>query len=110
MNISKYLKWTSLFLLILSFTKMNAQNKTPLNSQEQSLVKISALTATGNIDELKIQLNNGLDNGLSINEIKEALTQLYAYCGFPRSLNAISTFKTVLDDRKTKGITDKEGK
>lgn len=110
MSISKYLKWTVLFVLILSFTKMNAQNKITLNSQEQSLVKISALTATGNIEQLKIQLNNGLDNGLSINEIKETLTQLYAYCGFPRSLNAITTFKTVLDERKTKGINDREGK
>ncbi|WP_316803718.1 carboxymuconolactone decarboxylase family protein [Pedobacter nototheniae] len=89
---------------------MKAQDKTTLDSQEQGLVRISALTATGNIENLKIKLNEGLDNGLSINEIKEALTQLYAYCGFPRSLNAINTFKTVLDERKAKGISDKEGK
>lgn len=80
-----------------------------LHTQQQSLVTISALTATGNLEQLKIQLNKGLDAGLSINEIKEALVQLYAYCGFPRSLNAINTFKTVLDERKTKGISDAEG-
>jgi 4-carboxymuconolactone decarboxylase len=55
-------------------------------------------------------LNAGLDSGLTINEIKETLVQLYAYCGFPRSLNAINTFRTVLDERKTKGINDIEGK
>lgn len=92
---------------------MNAQetvDKQNLNPKEQSLVKISASTATGNLENLKLDLSKGLNEGLSINEIKEALTQLYAYCGFPRSLNAINTFKTVLDERKLKGIKDAEGK
>lgn len=89
---------------------MNAQNKNTLNNQEKSLVKISALTSSGNLENLKVELNEGLDAGLTVNEIKEALTQLYAYCGFPRSLNAINTFRTVLDERKAKGITDEEGK
>lgn len=110
---NKFLQWMILFVLTLSMTKMDAQqNKTnkELNAKEQSLVKISSLTATGNLENLKVQLNAGLDSGLTINEIKEALVQLYAYCGFPRSLNAINTFKTVLDERKAKGINDIEGK
>jgi alkylhydroperoxidase/carboxymuconolactone decarboxylase family protein YurZ/quinol monooxygenase YgiN len=92
---------------------MNAQQNTAtqnLNAKEQSLVKISSLTAVGNLENLKVQLNAGLDSGLTINEIKEVLVQLYAYCGFPRSLNAINIFKTVLDERKAKGINDIEGK
>lgn len=90
---------------------MNAQNNTDsLNAQEQGLVAISALTATGDLEKLKTELHVALDARLSINEIKEALTQLYAYCGFPRSLNALGTFQSVLNDRKSKGITDKEGK
>lgn len=35
---------------------------------------------------------------------------LYAYCGFPRSLQGINTFIALLNARKTKGITDKLGK
>lgn len=35
---------------------------------------------------------------------------MYAYCGFPRSLNGINTFMTVLEERKAKGIKDVEGK
>ncbi|WP_436487640.1 carboxymuconolactone decarboxylase family protein [Chitinophaga sp. ARDCPP14] len=93
---------------------MNAQQRNltgqELTVQQQSLVAVSALTATGDLKGLKEQLNAGLDAGLTINEIKEALVQLYAYCGFPRSLNGISTFMTVLEDRKTKGISDKQGK
>jgi alkylhydroperoxidase/carboxymuconolactone decarboxylase family protein YurZ/quinol monooxygenase YgiN len=81
-----------------------------LSNQQQSIVAIAALTATGNLDSLKIQLNRGLDAGLSVNEIKEILVQLYAYCGFPRSLNAINTFRVVMEERKTKAIIDSIGK
>ena len=93
---------------------MNAQQNTVINQQlshqQQSIVAISALTAIGNLDILKEQLTIGLDAGLTIDEIKEILVQLYAYCGFPRSLNGINTFKSVLEDRKAKGIVDTTGK
>ena len=101
-----------LIALTVNVNAMNAQNNggTALDAGQQSIVTISALTATGDLVNLKTQLNSGLDAGLSINEIKEVLTQMYAYCGFPRSLNAINTFKAVLDERKSQGIHDKQGK
>ena len=114
MNKNKFLNRVLLFVLLIGTLIMNAQNKpdtsSALNVQQQKIVIISALTATGNLESLKKELNSGLDAGLSINEIKELLVQLYAYCGFPRSLNGINTFRTVLDERKTKGITDSIGK
>lgn len=110
----KFLKWALFLVLTINITKMDAQEKkavnTSLSAQEQSLVIISALTATGNLAPLKAELNKGLDSGLSENEIKEALVQLYAYCGFPKSLNAINTFMTVAKERKENSITDKTGK
>jgi 4-carboxymuconolactone decarboxylase len=105
-----FLKWMFLFAIIFNVNSMNAQTNNTLSPQEQGLSAISALTATGDLENLKIQFNTGLDAGLTINEIKEALVQLYAYCGFPRSLNALNTFKAVLDERKAKGINDAEGK
>lgn len=111
---NKTLRWLILFVLTVSITKMYAQQNIitnpTLSPMQQSLVNISALTATGNLQQSKMQLNIGLDSGLTINEIKETLVQLYAYCGFPRSLNALNTFKVVLDERKAKGITDSIGK
>jgi alkylhydroperoxidase/carboxymuconolactone decarboxylase family protein YurZ len=35
---------------------------------------------------------------------------MYAYTGFPRSLNAINTFLEVLEEREKKGIKDEPGK
>lgn len=108
------IKWAICLLLIISFKTMNAQIETNRSAQltqsQQSLVAISSLTATGDMANLKIQLNVALDAGLTVNEIKEVLVQLYAYCGFPRSLNAINIFIEVAQERKSKGVNDKQGK
>lgn len=81
-----------------------------LSPRQQAIVNISSLTAIGDLVKLKPSLNAGLDAGLTVNEIKEVLMHLYAYCGFPRSLRGIQTFMAVLDERKAKGITDKMGR
>lgn len=97
---------------LLSF-HLNAQNETgtnlSLNAKQKSIIQIAALTARGELQNLKPALNNGLDSGLTINEINEVLVHLYAYCGFPRSIRGLQTFMEVLDERKAKGITDKAG-
>jgi 4-carboxymuconolactone decarboxylase len=81
-----------------------------LNSKQRAIIPIAAFTANGDFAKLKTALNEGLDAGLTVNEIKEVLVQLYAYAGFPRSLNSIGTFMTVLDERGKKGIKDEKGK
>src|SRR3954468_22219556 len=84
--------------------------KQGLNAREEKIVTVAAFTAKGDLPQLNNALNEGLDAGLTINEIKEILVQMYAYCGFPRSLNGISTFMSVLDARQKKGIKDEPGK
>jgi len=95
-----------------SFT-LHAQNnpneRVALNPKEQSIIAIAALTAKGDLSNLKPALNAGLDAGLTINQIKEAIVHLYAYCGFPRSIRGLQTFMEVLNERKAKGINDELG-
>lgn len=99
------------FFTITFFGNAEAQTvNSTLNTKQQSIVSIAAYTAKGDLDRLNIALNEGLDAGLTVNEIKEVLIQLYAYTGFPRSLNGINTLMTVLDARQAKGITDAIGK
>ena len=81
-----------------------------LSAKQQSIVPIAAFTANGDLEKLKTALNDGLDAGLTVNEIKEILVQMYAYAGFPRSLNGINTFMGVLEEREQKGIKDERGK
>src|SRR3954463_3395865 len=75
-----------------------------LNAKQRGIVPIAAFAAGGNLAELKVALNEGLDAGLTVNEIKEVLVQLYAYAGFPRSLNGLSTLMAVLEERGKNGI------
>jgi alkylhydroperoxidase/carboxymuconolactone decarboxylase family protein YurZ len=92
---------------------LNAQNEIStsdqLTAKQQSIIQIAALTAKGELQKLKPALNNGLDSGLTVNEIKEVLVHLYAYCGFPRSIRGLQSLMEVLDERKSKGINDKTG-
>ena len=88
----------------------NENSNLTLSQKEISIVTISAFAAQGNMPKLHTALNDGLNEGLTISEIKEMLVQLYAYAGFPRSLNALHNLIAVLEERKSKGINDAAGK
>ena len=81
-----------------------------LNARQKGIVPIAAFTASGDMEKLNTALNEGLDAGLTVNEIKEVLVQMYAYAGFPRSLNGIAAFMGVMEERGKKGIKDVSGK
>lgn len=102
---------TFFMLLSLSTTYgVTTMDNNQITIKQQSIIPIAAFTADGDLPKLKLSLTAGLDNGLTVNEIKEVLVQMYAYVGFPRSLNAITTFKQLLDERQQKGINDPLGK
>lgn len=110
----KYKIFVAAFVILFSsISLLNAQDNPNenklLSSQEQSIISISAVTAKGDLSKLKAELNAGLEAGLTVNQIKEAIVHLYAYAGFPRSLRGLQTFMTVLDERKAKGVNDVTG-
>jgi quercetin dioxygenase-like cupin family protein len=82
-------------------------NEMPLKMQKIAL--IAAFTASGDIDRLKPVLVEGLEAGLTVNQIKEVLIHTSAYAGFPRSLNGINAFIAVMDEREKQGINDVHG-
>lgn len=92
------------------FAQQPMNTNEPLDKKQQSIIPISAFTAKGDAAGLQKALSEGLDAGLTVNEIKEVLIQLYAYAGFPRSLNALNTFMAVLKERKAQGMNDPVGK
>ncbi|WP_407729243.1 carboxymuconolactone decarboxylase family protein [Pseudomonas helleri] len=83
---------------------------TTLSPPQQTIPLIAAFMATSDIPSLNTALNQGLDAGLSISEIREVLVQLYAYVGFPRSLNALNELMTVVQERKQRGLDDAPGR
>lgn len=71
---------------------------------------IAAFAAAGEIARLGSALNQGLDTGLTVSDATEVLVQVYAYAGFPRSLNALNELMRVLDTRRQRGIRDALGR
>lgn len=86
------------------------KRQTNLSERMLLICACAAFEATGDLIRLNSALHQALDGGVSINELKDALAGLYAYTGFPRSLNALNTLERVLAERTSKGITDNEGK
>lgn len=105
--------YVTIYICLMTAINMMAQPATPdggLTSRQQSIVKIASCTGRGDLENLKTALAAGLADGLTVNEIREVLVHAYAYCGFPRSLRALQTFITVLDERKVQGIKDTVGR
>jgi 4-carboxymuconolactone decarboxylase len=101
--------FASMFSIVAN-SEAQTVKKEGLNAKQAEIVTIAAFTAKGDMDKLKKALNEGLDAGLTVNEIKEVLVQMYAYTGFPRSLNGIGTFMSVMEERQKKGIKDELGR
>lgn len=81
-----------------------------LSARQQAIDLIAASMAKSDMPKLNANLNRGLDAGLTVSETKEILVQLYAYTGFPRSLNALGELMKVLEGRKQRGIQDEPGR
>lgn len=104
-------KLVSALLLIVSLVyggNVMADQNT-LNAQEIAIIPIAAFTASGDTEKLSQALTSGLKAGLTVNQIKEILLQMYAYCGFQRSLTGLATFMNLLNEREKQGIKDVAG-
>ncbi|MBO4541854.1 MAG: carboxymuconolactone decarboxylase family protein, partial [Bacteroidales bacterium] len=92
--------------------KQTEKDMTQLSFNPEQAAYMTAIAcneAKGDIPALELVINGGLDEGLTVSQIKEALSQLYAYTGFPRSLNALSALQKVLEQRKREGKQIIEG-
>ena len=80
-----------------------------LTDRQRAIPLIAAFMASSDMARLNGALNQGLDAGLTVSEAKEILVQLYAYAGFPKSLNALGELLTVVERRQQRGISDAPG-
>lgn len=87
----------------------NSSPAAVLSNAHKAIIPIAAFAAAGDMSRLHTALEHGLDAGVSINAIKEVLVQVYAYAGFPRSLNALGLFMKVTETRHERGIVDQIG-
>lgn len=103
------MRLTVLAASLTLFTGVIHAKSEAMSDQRVGIVTIAAFTASGDLPRLKTAFNEALDAGLTINEIKEVLVQMYAYAGFPRSLNGINAFNEVVKQRVQQGRKDAIG-
>ena len=91
---------------------IRAKDMNTVTFNEQQAAAVTAIAcneARGDLSSLAIALNEGFEAGLTVNQTKEILSHLYAYTGFPRSLNALGTLQKVVAERTAQGKAPAEG-
>ena len=69
-----------------------------LSKRDRSLITIATLVALNRTEQLPFHLARGLENGLSKDEIVEAITHLAFYSGWPTAMSAVRLAKEAFED------------
>ncbi|CAM5621995.1 hypothetical protein SROCM77S_06496 [Streptomyces rochei] len=70
-----------------------------LSPRDRSLVTVSVLATLYRSEQLPYHLGVALDNGLTAEELSEAITHLAFYAGWPNAMTAITLLKKIADER-----------
>ena len=69
-----------------------------LSKRDRSLVTVTALAVLGRDKQLVGHLRRALDNGVTVDELREAITHLTFYAGWPAGMTATQVLADVLAD------------
>src|ERR1700761_2722030 len=67
-----------------------------LDRRTRSLINLSMLTALNRLHELAAHVRGAINNGCTVDEIREVLLQTAIYCGVPAALESFRTAERVL--------------
>jgi 4-carboxymuconolactone decarboxylase len=70
-----------------------------LAPRDRSLVTVSALIASGQVEQIPYHLNRAMDNGVTQEQASEVLTHLAFYAGWPNVFSALPVVKSVFESR-----------
>ncbi|MEU6658892.1 carboxymuconolactone decarboxylase family protein [Streptomyces sp. NPDC046821] len=68
-----------------------------LSKRDRSLITVAALTAMGKTDQLKFHLAHARHNGVTDEELQEALLHLAFYTGWPNGMGAMTVLKGIVE-------------
>jgi 4-carboxymuconolactone decarboxylase len=69
-----------------------------LDRKTRSLINLAMLTALNRAPEIKLHVRGALNNGVTVEEIKEVLIHATVYCGIPAGLDAFKAANEVLKE------------
>ena len=69
-----------------------------LDRKTRSLLNLAMLTALNRAPEIKLHVRGAINNGVTVDEIKETLLHATIYCGIPAGLDAFKAANEVLKE------------
>jgi 4-carboxymuconolactone decarboxylase len=70
-----------------------------LTPRDRSLITVAALITGGNSEQLPFHLNKAKENGMTETELKEVITHLAFYAGWPKAMSAITVARQVFESK-----------
>jgi 4-carboxymuconolactone decarboxylase len=69
-----------------------------LDRRTRSLINLGMLTALNRMEEFRVHVRGAINNGCTVEEIRETLLQAMIYCGAPAGLQSFREAQAVLDE------------
>jgi 4-carboxymuconolactone decarboxylase len=81
-----------------------------LERKNRSILNLGMLAALGKSHEFKLHFRGAINNGLTLEELREVLIQIAVYCGIPAGVEAFRNAREVLEDMNIDTSTMDPGK
>ena len=81
-----------------------------LERRDRSILNLGMLAALGKSQEFKLHFRGAINNGLTLEELREVLIQIAVYCGIPAGVEAFRNAREVLEDMNIDTSTMDPGK
>ena len=73
-------------------------NRPELSARDRSLITVAVLTAGGDTAQLKFHLGRAVENGVTQDELIEAITHITLYTGWPKGMGAMGVAKELFTE------------
>ena len=80
----------------LDFVLGDIWSRPGLNKRDRNLIVLTILATLHQTNQLSYYVPGGLNHGLTVPEIREIMTHIAAYAGFPRALDAMAETNRIL--------------
>jgi 4-carboxymuconolactone decarboxylase len=68
-----------------------------LSKRDRSLITVAALVASHRPGQMEFHMTRALDNGVTEDELRELITHLAFYAGWPSAVTAADVFASILE-------------
>ncbi|MDF0748646.1 4-carboxymuconolactone decarboxylase [Marinobacter sp. 71-i] len=84
--------------LVTEYCWGNVWQREGLSDRDRSMINLAMITALNRPHELRLHVRGAINNGMSVDEIREVLMQTAVYCGIPAAIDAFRQARDVLSE------------